>query len=299
MLTAPQRSSLDASEPPTPSTAAAPLSLTKASIGDTGSRAVGASMASKHEDVKAQTAALLRLYHQTRDPALRNRLVEMNLGLVRKEAHHWSNQCNEGYDDLVQIGCLGLIQAIERFDITRGLAFSSFAMPYIRGEIQHYLRDKSSTLRIPRRWTTLQRQAKKVIARLRQELGRPPSEAEVREALQLTDREWQEMELAQQNSLLLSLDAPIQTGEDSVALGEVVPDQRYRSFQLAEEDRIRLQHALAKLEERTRQILEFVFFYDLTQKETAERLGISAVTVSRQVKKGLERLAKLLNQDIF
>ncbi len=256
-------------------------------------------MASKYEDVKAQTAALLRLYHQTRDPALRNRLVEINLGLVRKEAHHWRNQCDEGYDDLVQVGCIGLIQAIERFDISRGLAFSSFAMPYIRGEIQHYLRDKSPTIRIPRRWATLQRQAKKVIARLRQELGRSPSEAEVREALQLTEQEWRELELAQQNSLLLSLDAPVQVEEDSVALGDTIPDQRYRSFQLAEEDRIRLQNALAKLEERTRQILEFVFFYDFTQKETAERLGISAVTVSRRLKKGLERLAQLLKQDIF
>ncbi len=299
MLVAPQQPSLDDSDPPTPSLAAAPLFSAKSGVGNSGSPAVRASMASNNEEVKAQTTELLRLYQQNRDPALRNRLVEMNLGLVRKEAHHWSNQCSEGYDDLVQIGCLGLIQAIERFDITRGLAFSSFAMPYIRGEIQHYLRDKSPALRIPRRWTTLQRQAKKVIARLRQELGRSPSEAEVREALQLTEQEWQEMELAQQNSLLLSLDAPMQTGEDSVVLGEIVPDQRYRSFQLAEEDRIRLQHALAKLEERTRKILEFVFFYDLTQKETAERLGISAVTVSRQVKKGLERLAKLLNQDIF
>ncbi len=256
-------------------------------------------MASKQEDVKTQTVELLRLYHQTRDPALRNRLVELNLGLVRKEAHHWRSQCNEAYDDLVQVGCIGLIQAIERFDVSRGLAFSSFALPYIRGEIQHYLRDKSPAIRIPRRWATLQRQAKKVIARLRQELGRPPSEREVREALQLTEEEWRELQLAQKNSSLLSLDAPIQTEEDSAALGEVIPDQRYRSFQLAEEDRIRLQNALAALEERTRQILELVFLYDLTQKETAKRLGISAVTVSRQVKKGLERLAHLLKQDIF
>jgi RNA polymerase sigma-B factor len=283
-----------ASHLPSPSAALTPLP----SLGDSGFPAVCNSMAST-EDVKTRTAELLRLYHQRPDPSLRNRLVEMNLGLVRKEAHHWRNQCTEGYDDLMQIGCLGLIQAIERFDITRGLAFSSFAMPYIRGEIQHYLRDKSPTMRIPRRWATLQRQAKKVIAQLRQELGRPPYATEVREALQLTEQEWQEMELALQNSLLLSLDAPIQTEEDSVALGDVVPDQRYRSFQLAEEDRIRLQNALAKLEQRTRTILEFVFFYDLTQKETAERLGISAVTVSRQVKKGLERLTKLLNQDIF
>ncbi|MDX2273748.1 MAG: RNA polymerase sigma factor SigF [Cyanobacteriota bacterium] len=250
-------------------------------------------------DIKTKTAELLRLYQKQPSPTLRNRLVELNLGLVRKEAHHWRNQCNEGYDDLLQIGCLGLIQAIERFDISRGLAFSSFAMPYIRGEIQHYLRDKSPTMRIPRRWAALHRQVKKTIVQLRQELGRPPSEAEVRQALDLSEAEWREMQLAQQNSLLLSLDAPIQVDEDSVSLGDLVPDSQYRSFQLAQEDVLRLRQALEKMEQRTRTILEFVFLYDLTQKETAERMGISAVTVSRQVKKGLERLSKLLNQDIF
>ena len=80
-------------------------------------------------DLKTKTAEFLRLYQKQPSPSLRNRLVELNLGLVRKEAHHWRHQCNESYDDLLQIGCLGLIQAIERFDMSRGLAFSSAAGP--------------------------------------------------------------------------------------------------------------------------------------------------------------------------
>ncbi len=250
--------------------------------------------------LKQQTALLLREYHLNPHPALRNRLVELNLGLVRKEAHHWRHQCQESYEDLVQIGCLGLIQAIERFDLSRGLAFSSFAIPYIRGEIQHYLRDKSPAMRIPRRWSGMDRQVKRVSQELRQSLGRTPTEAEVREKLGLSPQEWQEMRLALQNTSLLSLDAPIQSGEqESQSLGDVVPDHHYRSFQLAQEDQVRLREALDQLEHRTRTVLEFVFFYDLTQKETAERLGISAVTVSRQVKKGLLHLAKLLQKDLF
>jgi RNA polymerase sigma-B factor len=78
-------------------------------------------------------------------------------------------------------------------------------------------------------------------------------------------------------------------------LGELVPDPRYRSFQLAQEDQIRLQQALAHLEKRTREILEFVFLHDLTQKEVAERLDISVVTVSRRVKKGLDSLKKFMS----
>jgi len=249
-----------------------------------------------NHELKSESLQLLRDYERTRCPQLRNRLVELNYGLVRKEAHHWINQCTEGYEDLLQVGSIGLIRAIERFDMSRGHAFSSFAIPYIRGEIQHYLRDRSPSVRIPRRWQALQRQASGVIRSLHDELGRYPNDQEIAAAIDISLSEWQEIKLACQNRALLSLDAPIKDDEESgtSTLGDLVPDSRYRSFQLAQEDQIRLQQALVKLERRTRQILEFVFLYDLTQKETAERLGISAVTVSRRVKSGLEKLQTLL-----
>ncbi len=246
-------------------------------------------------DLKSESLQLLREYQKTPSSHLRNRLVELNFGLVRKEAHHWINQCTESYEDLLQVGCIGLIRAIERFDMSKGHAFSSFAIPYIRGEIQHYLRDKSPSVRIPRRWQALQRQAVWVMRDLQAQLHRQPTDAEVAEALDIPLSEWQEIKLAGQNRALLSLDAPIRDEENGTSsLGELVPDNRYRSFQLAQEDQLRLQQALVQLENRTREILEFVFLHDLTQKETAERLGISAVTVSRRVKKGLESLQQLM-----
>ena len=253
---------------------------------------------SRDKDLKAKTIELLQQYNQAKSSQIRNQLVELNLGLVRKEAHHWKHQCQENYDDLMQIGCIGLIQAIERFDLSRGLAFSSFAMPYIRGEIQHYLRDKSPTVRIPRRWSALLHRSKKVTAQLRQELGRSPNANELREAMELTPEEWQKFQVAKQNQNTLSLDAPVrQADNEGSSLGDIVPDARYLSFQLAQEDQIRLRQAMSQLEDRTRKILEFVFLYDLTQKETAVRLNISAVTVSRQVKKGLQQLSVLLEPE--
>ncbi|MBD2104610.1 RNA polymerase sigma factor SigF [Leptolyngbya sp. FACHB-261] len=247
-------------------------------------------------DLKSQSLQILQEYRRYPTAQLRNELVRLNLGLVRKEAHHWINQCTESYDDLVQVGALGLIRAIERFDMSRGHAFSSFAIPYIRGEIQHYLRDKSPTVRIPRRWLALQRQASKTVRELRGQLHRQPSDEELAAALEIELSEWQEIKLACQNRSPLSLDAPVRDEEDSTtSLGDMVPDAGYRSFQLAQEDRIRLQQALARLEQRTRQVLEFVFLQDLTQKEAAERLGISAVTVSRRVKRGLESLQDLMD----
>lgn len=252
------------------------------------------------EEVKSNTLELLQHLQETPSADLRNHLVQLNMGLVRKEAHRWVNYSSESYDDLVQVGSMGLIRAIERFDTTKGHAFSSFAMPYIRGEIQHYLRDKSPQLRIPRRWQMLQRQGVLATQQLREKLHRQPTDAEVATALDVPLNDWQQAKAAFHNRSPLSLDAPV--NDDDAAgssLGDVVPDNRYRSFQLAQEDQIRLQQALSTLEKRTREVVEFVFLYDLTQKETAERLGLSAVTVSRQVKKGLSLLrTQLGNADL-
>jgi RNA polymerase sigma-B factor len=247
--------------------------------------------------LKQESLDLLRQYQQNPSAELRNHLVRLNFGLVRREVHSYLHQCTESYDDLAQVGSLGLIRAVERFDLSKGHAFSSFAIPYIRGEIQHYLRDKSAPVRIPRRWLTLQRQAAVVIRDWQSRHGSLPSDFQVAEALQISVAEWNQVKLSSQNKSPLSLDAPIGEHNDNEAacLGELLPDSGYRSFQLAQEDRIRVQQGLACLEERTRKILEFIFLHDLTQRETAERLGISTVTVSRRLKKGLKTLQTLLS----
>ena len=246
-------------------------------------------------ELKHEIWQLLREYQRNPSANIRNKLVQLNFGLVRKEAHYWINQCQENYDDLIQVGSLGLIRAIEKFEISKGHAFSSFAIPYIRGEIQHYLRDKGVTIRIPRRWLALQQQSISVSRSLREKYNRQPTDSEIAAALKISTPEWQEIQLAWANRAPLSLDVPVQDGDDSSAcLGELVPDRQYHSFQLAQEDRIRLQQSLVQLEKRTREILEFVFFQDLTQKQVAERLGISVVTVSRRVKKGLESLKTIM-----
>lgn len=246
-------------------------------------------------ELKGNTLELLQQYHQSGSSQLRNQLVQMNIGLVRRESHRWVHQSGENFDDLMQVGSLGLIRAIERFDLSKGYAFSSFAIPYIRGEIQHYLRDKGSAMKIPRRWQALQHQSARVIRALQTDLHRQPTDTEVAAAMEISLEEWQQVKLAGRNRSLISLDAPITEGDEGVAsLGDLLPDPKYRSFQLAQEDQIRLQLALSKLEKRTRDVLEFVFLKDLTQKETAEQLGISAVTVSRRVKKGLKSLRNLM-----
>lgn len=245
--------------------------------------------------LKNESLELLSQYRQFPSIALRNHLVQLNIGLVRKEVHHWLHQCTESYEDLLQVGSIGLIRAIERFDLAKGHAFSSFAVPYIRGEIQHYLRDKSPSVRIPRQWLDLQRQVTRTTQDLQTQLHRQPTDAEIAQALGIPETEFQTIKQAYRNRTPLSLDTPVvDEEEEGASLGTMIPDRRYQSFQLAEEDRLFLQQALAKLEAGTCKVLEFIFLYDLTQKETAERMGISSVTVSRRLKKGLDVLGEFV-----
>jgi RNA polymerase sigma-B factor len=245
-------------------------------------------------DLKHHSLQLLREYQQTGKARLRNQIVELNMGLVRKEAHYWVSQCQETYDDLLQVGSIGLINAIDKFEIAKGFAFSTFAMPYIRGEIQHYLRDKSSVLKMPRRWFALIQQAGTIAKTLQSEYQRSPTEAEIAQALEIPLTEWQEIKMAYQNRQPVSLDCPVGSDEEANNLADLLPDRHYQSFQLSQEDRLRLQQSLVTLEQHTRQILEFVFLHDLTQKQVAERMDISVITVSRHVKKGLNVLKVML-----
>ena len=249
-------------------------------------------------NIKIDSLYLFQQYQKNQTTDIRNQIMELNFGLVKKEAYHWMNQCNESYEELLQVGSIGLIRAIERFDVEKGNAFSSFAIPYIRGEIQHYLRDKSCTMRIPRRWLKLRQQSIAFIHNFRESYHRQPTNSEIAQYLEVSPKEWQDIKLAYQNRQPLSLDISVNNdNENQTSLCDLVADPKHRSFHLVYEDRVRLQQALAELEDRTRNVLEFVFLYDLTQKETAKMLGISVVTVSRQLKKGLNLLKKSMVQE--
>ena len=251
-----------------------------------------------NKNIKVDSLYLFQQYHKKPLTKVRNQIMELNFGLVKKEAYHWVNQCNESFEDLLQVGSIGLIRAIERINVDKGNAFSSFAVPYIRGEIQHYLRDKSCTLRIPRRWLELRQQSIAFVHDFREQHHRQPTHLEIAQYLEVSVKEWQDIKLAYQNRKPLSLDVSVNNDLDSqISLCDLVADPKHRSFHLVYEDRVRLQQSLAELEDRTRNVLEFVFLHDLTQKETAKMLGISVVTVSRQLKKGLNLLKKSMTQE--
>lgn len=250
--------------------------------------------------LQSQSIELLVAYKQNPSVRLRNRLVQLNMGLVRKVAHRMAHQCSEPYDDLEQCGSLGLIRAIERFDPSQGFALSSFAMPYIRGEILHFLRDRANTVKIPRRWQQLSREGAEARRTLRLELGRQPSDIEIAEALDVSLDEWRAAKLASSNRKPLSLNAQVSPGgqdsDTNMTLGDTLTDTRAQILKLNQEDRLELQQAMAKLEEQTRQVMEAVFFQQQSRQEVAEQIGVSRVTVARRIKKGVAELVQILNQ---
>lgn len=234
-------------------------------------------------------------YKQRPSIKLRNDLVRLNAGLVRKIAHRVSHQCAEPYEDLEQIGYLGLIRAIERFDPSQGCAFSSFAVPYIRGEMLHFLRDRGSTVKIPRRWQDLQKASQKMQADLLRRYGRQPSDYEMADALDISVKEWRQVKMANKNRMPLSLDATVCHQTDStITLGDTLPDMHYQLLQALEEDRQQLQRALSQLEDKTRSAIEFVFFKGLSRKEVAERIGVSPMTVTRRIQRGVDQMITYL-----
>lgn len=251
--------------------------------------------------LQSQSIELLVAYRQKPTVQLRNRLVRLNMGLVRKVAHRLSHQCAEPYEDLEQCGFLGLITAIERFDPSQGFAFSSFAVPYIRGEILHFLRDRANSVRIPRRWQKLNRDGSKIRQALVTKLGRQPSDIEIAGALDISLEEWQSVKLASSNRNPLSLNAQVAKGhhkqaDSAMTLGDTLMDAKAQIQQLNQEDRIELQHAMSQLEDKTREILESVFFLQQSRQEVAKKIGVSPVTVTRRIKKGVDELVQLLQQ---
>ena len=234
-------------------------------------------------------------YYQNPSIEVRNQLVRLNIGLVRKIAHRVSWQCIEPYEDLEQIGFLGLIRAIERFNPHQGCAFSSFAVPYIRGAMLHFLRDHGSLVKIPRRWQELQQEGQRVSKKLAATLGRLPKDAEIAQELKVSLKDWQESQLALQNRSPLSLDATVEQMVDCpLTLGDMLPDSRDEALRHREEDRQQLQGAMSQLEEKTQAAIELVILREIPRQEVAKRIGVSPITVSRHVKRGVNQLVSLM-----
>jgi RNA polymerase sigma-B factor len=227
--------------------------------------------------------------HAAGDRTARERIVEQYLRLARMLARRYA-RTNEPLEDLEQVACLGLVQAVDRFDPGRGVAFSSFAVPTILGELKRHFRDRTWFLRVPRELResamTTERAAEELAARL----GRTPSAGEVAEATGMGLEQVLEAREAALAYRCESLDRPLhRDGDDAaVTLGDRlgVSDDGLRRA----EQELLLQQLASALRPREREILRLRFAEDLLQREIAERVGLSQMHVSRILRDGVTRL---------
>ncbi|AGL18062.1 SigB/SigF/SigG family RNA polymerase sigma factor [Actinoplanes sp. N902-109] len=223
--------------------------------------------------------------------ALRDEAIRTWLPLARHLAHRYTGR-GEPDDDLLQIATLGLIKAIDRFDPSRGIEFVGFAIPTVLGEIRRHFRDRTWSVRVPRRMQELRLAITEASNALTQTLGRSPTVPDIAKHLNITEEEVLEgLEGARAYSAR-SLSIPV-TEDGSTTLGDTLGETDH-DMELAEL-RVALGPAMATLEERERTILSLRFFGNLTQSEIAERIGVSQMHISRLITRSLAKLRTQLN----
>jgi RNA polymerase sigma-B factor len=227
-------------------------------------------------------------YYANGDVAARDELIRRTLPLARRLAGRYARRA-EPIDDLMQVASIGLIKAVDRFDPTLGLAFSSFAVPSILGELKRHFRDHGWAARVPRPMQERVLKVNAAVEALSSELGRAPKPREVAAATgESVEDVLEAMEAATAHSAV-SLDAPLGSADGETAtyadsVGEI--DGRLELV----EDRTVVDATMRALPEREQHVLHLRFHEDLTQAQIAERIGVSQMHVSRLIRRALERL---------
>ena len=226
---------------------------------------------------------------------LRNELVVAHLNLVRYLAVKFANR-GEALDDLIQVGTVGLLKAIDRFDLERGVEFTTYATPTIVGEIKRYFRDKGWAVKVPRRLQELNLSVNRAIEKLTVKLGHSPTVGELAQHLGASEEDILEAQELGQAYNLLSLDTELNGEGDkkSQTLADYV-GQNDAGLELLE-DRANLERAFQVLTGRERVILYLRFYESVSQTEIAKRLNVSQMHVSRLQQKALEKLKNFLQE---
>src|SRR4051795_6974446 len=236
----------------------------------------------------AEDRVLFERHLDRRDPVDRDLLVERFLPLARQLARRYERP-EVPFDDLFQVACLGLVKAIDRFDLSRDVAFSSYAVPTIVGEIKRYFRDRTWSVRVPRDLQELALRVDRKVSDLSIDLRRQPTVSEIAEAVGIDEE--QVLEALEASGAYRATSLSLPRGNEDEA-GETLGDTigtAEEGFGLAEH-RATLDRLLAALPQREREVLRLRFHEDYTQAEIGEVIGVSQMQVSRIIRQSLARL---------
>ena len=237
---------------------------------------------------------LLRL-RDNKDAAAREELITRYLPLVKSLARRFASR-GQPVEDLVQVGSIGLIKAIDRFDLERGVELSTYATPTIMGEIKRYFRDKGWAVKVPRALQDLNVRLNRIIEQLTVELRRSPTIAELAAAAQVSEEEVVEaLESGRAYTSVSLFSGGAGEDDESLELLDVLGSEE-EAYEVFEQRRV-LAPAMSRLDPRERLILHLRFFEGMTQTQVAARIGISQMHVSRLIRKSIENLRQYMAED--
>lgn len=228
---------------------------------------------------------------------LQNLIAITCLPLVRRVAHTLARRSTDPVEDIIQVGSLGLIKAIRLYNPKISRNFKSYATYLITGEIRHYLRDKANMIKAPRAIQELAYRVHKMTLEMIEELGERPTEVQIAKKMEVSVDKVQEAIDADRRKTTLSLDQIAYQDDDEFSnWSDKIADLSYENVQSILEDRMLLTESLAKIEPELKQIVEMVYFKDMSQTEIAGVIGISQMQVSRKLKKALALLHDFIQE---
>lgn len=228
---------------------------------------------------------------------LQNLIVVAAMPFVKKIASGLARRSTDPVDDLIQVGAVGLIKAIDLYNPEVGTKFKTYATYLITGEIRHYLRDKASMIKAPREIQELAFRINTVIKQLTEE-GVEPTSEQVAEVMSLSVNKVNDIIEVDRRKSTISLDQTYTfDDDDTMSLADKIPSGDYQEFLTSYEEKIMLSNAISKLKPKMKEVIELNYYEDLNQREISEKLNISQMQVSRRLKQALEEMYKIITRE--
>ncbi len=249
----------------------------------------------KVEDLDEQILIYKECKDEKKKRMLHINIVENGMFLVKKIAGNISAQSGISNEDLVQVGSIGLIKAIEFFNPDKNTRFKTYASYFIRGEIKHYLRDKASIIKAPRELQELVFKISTAVKQLKEDGFEDPTEEQIAEAVGVSVKKIHEVMELELCKSTLSLDQAISSvDDDDLTLIDKIPSGDYQEFMNSYENKLMLAAAIKKLPKDLQEIVEMSYYQDLNQREISEKINISQMQVSRRLKKALSKMYEII-----
>ena len=239
-------------------------------------------------------------YHNTEDNKTKKKLKELVvlacMPIVKKIAHSLARRCTEPVEDIIQVGSLGLIKAVDLYNPEISKNFKSYATYLITGEIRHYLRDRTTIIRAPREIKELSFRIHKLTLELTEKLGKTPTDKDIAEALQMPQEKIEEVNNLERRTTTISIDQILGTDDNSISLVERIEDESQKQAFDSYENRMILNDALKLLDPVEQQLITLNYYEGLNQREISDKLQISQMQVSRKLKKSLQKLFEIISK---